>query len=80
MGQVAGFYYLTCRQARVQDLTSWVRNLAGGKVEAVFERQESVIRQAMDGFRQGPDGGRVDEMEIDWEEYRGEFDGFGIRV
>jgi len=77
--QGVGFRHFTYRQAQILNLTGWVRNLANGEVEAVFEGRESVIRQAIDGCRQGPAGGRIDEMEIDWEEYRGEFEGFGIR-
>lgn len=77
--QGVGFRHFACRQARIQGLTGWVRNLVGGEVEAVFEGRESAIRQAIDGCRQGPSGGRVDEMRIDWEEYRNEFSGFEIR-
>ncbi|WP_432822768.1 acylphosphatase [Trichloromonas sp.] len=76
--QGVGFRYFTCRKALAQGLTGWVRNLADGDVEAVFEGRESEIRSALELCRQGPAGGRVDEMLIDWEEFRGEFTSFEI--
>ncbi len=56
-----------------------MRNLGNGDVEAIFEGRESAIRQALEVCRRGPTGGHVEEMLIDWEEFRGEFSGFEIR-
>ncbi len=79
-GRVQGvnFRYFTCRKALDHGLTGWVRNLATKDVEAVFEGRESEIRSALELCRQGPAGAQVDEMLIDWEDFRGEFVSFEI--
>ncbi len=77
--QGVGFRYFTSRKALDYGLTGWVRNLANGDVEAVFEGKESEIRSALELFRKGPSGGQVDEMLIDWEDFRGEFNNFEIQ-
>jgi len=77
--QGVGFRHFTTLHARSNDLTGWVRNLGNGDVEAVFEGRESAIRRALEGCGQGPPGGEVAEVLIDWEEFQNEFDGFEIR-
>jgi acylphosphatase len=77
--QGVGFRHFTTLHAGSNELTGWVRNLGNGDVEAVFEGRESAIRRALEGCRQGPPGGGVTELLIDWEECRNEFDGFEIR-
>jgi acylphosphatase len=80
-GRVQGvsFRYYTSRTAERHHVAGWVRNLPDGDVQAVFEGRESDVRQVVDWCRQGPGGARVDEISIDWEEYRGEFDSFEVR-
>ncbi len=80
-GRVQGvsFRYYTTRTAERHNVTGWVRNLPDGSVEAVFEGAAADVRQVIDWCRQGPDAAQVETVDIDWEEYRGEFDGFGVR-
>lgn len=77
--QGVSFRYYTRRAAEGRNVAGWVRNLPDGDVEAVFEGREAEVRQVIDWCRQGPEGARVDEILIDWEEYRGEFDRFEVR-
>jgi len=77
--QGVGFRYFTVRKAQDHGLTGWVRNLPNGEVEAVFEGKEADIRSALDLCRQGPAGGKVSEMLIDWENFSGEFEDFSVR-
>lgn len=80
-GRVQGvsFRYFTQQTARALGVSGWVRNLAGGDVEAVFEGGQAVVRQAIEACRQGPPAARVDEVQVIREEYRGEFPGFEVR-
>jgi acylphosphatase len=59
-------------RARSLGLAGWVANRSDGSVEAVFEgpreRVESVVRWC----GRGPSGARVDGVDVDWEEPRGE--------
>lgn len=77
--QGVGFRHFTTLQARGNELTGWVRNLANGDVEAIFEGRESAIRHALEECRQGPPGSAVAELLIDWEEFQNEFDIFETR-
>ncbi len=77
--QGVSFRYYTCQAATRHQVTGWVRNLPNGEVEALFEGKESAIRQVLDWCRQGPPSARVSEVDVHWEEYRGEFESFDIR-
>jgi acylphosphatase len=66
-GRVQGVWFRgsTCERARDLGLSGWVRNLADGRVEAVFEGEEAVVADALDYVRQGPPGARVAEVEVE---------------
>jgi len=76
--QGVNFRYSTLCSARTHQVTGWVRNLPDGDVEAVFEGREVEVRAMLEWCRSGPSAARVDELLIDWEEYRGEFESFEI--
>ncbi len=77
--QGVNFRYFTRRTALEHQLTGWVRNLPDGDVEAVFEGKESDVRKVLDWCHEGPSAARVDEILIDWEDFRGEFGTFEVR-
>ncbi len=80
-GRVQGVFYRanTQERARRLGLTGWVRNLPDGRVEAVVEGEEERIRELINWCHEGPPGARVEDVEVHWEDYRGEFDDFEIR-
>ncbi|BCA80538.1 acylphosphatase [Desulfuromonas sp. AOP6] len=79
-GRVQGvnFRAHTQKICRQHHLTGWVRNLPDGDVQALLEGRESDIRSALEACRRGPDAAKVDDVTIDWEEYRDEFASFDI--
>jgi acylphosphatase len=80
-GRVQGVFFRseTELQAKVLNVTGWVRNLADGRVEAVFEGEETNVRQLVDFCKRGPLGARVTNAKAVWETYTGEFDSFKAR-
>lgn len=80
-GRVQGVCYRaeTWRTARKFDLTGWVRNLRDGRVEAVFEGDESGIKEMIDWCRQGPILATVTEIEIIEEPSLRNFTDFSIK-
>lgn len=80
-GQVQGVNYRfsTRLQAEQLQVCGWVRNCPDGTVEGVFEGREAAVRTLLDWCRQGPPAARVEALQIDWEEYRGEFASFEVR-
>ncbi|MEM2978716.1 MAG: acylphosphatase [Candidatus Hadarchaeales archaeon] len=79
-GRVQGvfFRYRTSELAERLGVAGWVRNLSDGRVEAVFEGEKEEVEKMLDFCRRGPPGARVDGVEVEWEEPRGE-EGFRIR-
>jgi len=60
------------------DVKGWVRNRPDGSVEAVFEGEKGCVDLLIDWCRRGPSHAKVQHVDIQWEEYSGEFDGFEI--
>jgi len=59
-------------------LTGWVRNLYDGRVEAVAEGPRAAIEAWIARVRSGPSAARVEDVEVVWEDYRGEYGDFRI--
>jgi acylphosphatase len=64
-GRVQGvFFRATCAdEARSRGLAGWVRNAAGGAVEAEFEGSEAQVAAMLQWCRQGPPAARVLDVE-----------------
>ena len=60
------------------EVRGWVRNSPDGRVEALFEGEESAVRMALDFARAGPKFARVDHVEVAWEDATGEFADFRV--
>ncbi|MCK4799069.1 MAG: acylphosphatase, partial [Spirochaetes bacterium] len=69
----------TQNKAHELGLTGWVRNLDDGRVEAVFEGDESAVKQMIEWCSVGEGYARVDDIEVVDEEYKGEFRDFEVR-
>lgn len=80
-GQVQGVYYRGFARdlAMYHGLKGWVRNLSNGSVEAVFEGSKGDIEQVISSCQSGPPGARVDDININWEDYQGDLRDFQIR-
>jgi len=72
------FRDFTRSHAMALKLTGWVRNLPDGRVEAVVEGQKDDIESLIDCMRQGPRASRVDNLEVEWEDYAGSCKDFRI--
>jgi len=80
-GYVTGvfFRYQTRELAQRLGLRGWVRNTSDGQVEAVFEGGKEAVEHMLEFCHRGPSGARVTDVEIKWEQPRGEFSGFEAR-
>lgn len=79
-GKVQGVYYraTTQKQARRRDVDGWVRNLADGRVEAVFEGPRDEVEGIVEWCRTGSPRADVDSVDVEWEDPEG-LSGFEIR-
>jgi acylphosphatase len=66
-GRVQGVWFResTRRFAEELGLSGYVRNLADGRVEAVFEGPEAAVRAAIRFVHDGPEQARVAEVVVD---------------
>lgn len=73
-GRVHGVgYRASCgARARAAGVAGWVRNVADGTVEAVFEGSPAAVDQLVAWCRQGPPTARVTHVDIFDEPPRGE--------
>lgn len=80
-GRVQGVCYRQSTVERVAPLglTGWVRNLADGSVEVLFEGERARVEQAIAWCRQGPPRARVDAVAVEWLDGPPECQGFATR-
>lgn len=80
-GRVQGVFFRANmrRVARLHGVRGWVRNLPDGRVEAVLEGRKESVMKVLEWARRGPPLARVEKIEVAWEEYKGEFEGFTIK-
>jgi len=80
-GRVQGVFFRAEAQEKAKELGvfGWVKNLAEGRVEAVFEGERAIVEQMVKWAKKGPSGAIVNDLNLVWEEYRGEFSNFEIR-
>jgi acylphosphatase len=73
-GRVQGVFFRenTKNKARELGVSGWVRNLKDGRVEAVFEGNENEVKRMIEWCHVGPELARVDNVEVIWEEPKGE--------
>ena len=79
-GRVQGVFFRSsvADLAESLDVTGWVRNLHDGRVEALLEGERGDVEKVVEFCRRGPPGAYVDDLEVKWEDWRGEFSTFKI--
>jgi len=80
-GRVQGVFFRasTRDKARELGLKGWVRNLADGRVEAVFEGEEEKVREMIEWCHKGPVLASVSNVDVRIEKPTHEYDEFEIR-
>ena len=80
IGKVQGVYFRqnTRIVANRHKVTGWVQNLRDGRVEAVLEGNEMDVSELIEWFYAGPPKAKVDDVQIRYESYIGEFQGFKV--
>jgi acylphosphatase len=56
-----------------------VRNHLDGSVECLAEGARDKVEALIQWCRHGPPGARVDRIQTQWEEYKGDVQGFSIQ-
>ena len=79
-GRVQGVWFRmeTKQAAESYGVSGWVRNKRDGSVEAVFEGTEADVKSALEWCKKGPPLARVNTVDVTWQSYTGEFEGFDV--
>lgn len=80
VGRVQGvFFRMETRQAADRaGVSGWVRNKRDGNVEALFEGDEGSVKSVLEWCREGPPFAYVKRVDVEFEDYKGEFKEFKI--
>jgi acylphosphatase len=80
-GRVQGvFFRANCEmEAERLGLSGYVRNLANGDVEAIFEGERGLVEEAIEWNKTSQPNAVVRDTEIEWSEATGEFEEFARR-
>jgi acylphosphatase len=79
-GRVQGVFFRASAQSEAHRLgvKGWVRNCLDGPVELVAEGKRKDIDDLIAWCRHGPRGAEVANVQVEWQEYTGEFSAFRI--
>jgi acylphosphatase len=79
-GIVQGVFFRdnTRRKAQEFHVRGVVRNKPDGSVEIVCEGEEEALRKLIEWSGHGPQGAYVEDVDVSWENYVGEFKDFRI--
>ncbi|MCR4401694.1 MAG: acylphosphatase [Firmicutes bacterium] len=77
--QGVGFREFARRHATSLGLLGWVRNRHDGSVALVIEGELCRVERLIALLREGPPWARVDDVDVRWSAYRGEFVSFTVR-
>ncbi|MDI6602091.1 MAG: acylphosphatase [Thermoanaerobacteraceae bacterium] len=76
--QGVGLRYQVYRKAAELGVNGYAKNLVDGSVEIEAEGEEEDILKLIDFVKNGIRYARVEDMDIAWHEYKGEYMGFNI--
>lgn len=77
--QSVSFRGNTQKEAQKLGVTGWVRNLPDGRIEAILEGEKEKVEEMIKWAKRGPFWAKVNDFEVEWQEYQGEFNDFEIK-
>jgi len=80
-GEVQGVFFRSNvrSKAMLREIRGWVRNLPDGRIEAIFEGNKDGVEEVIEFCRKGPEGARVNNVEVKWEKPTSGFRDFEVR-
>ena len=80
-GRVQGVFFRQATRviAIKNNVRGWVRNLDDGRVEIMIEGEDKAVNSVTEWCSLGPANSRVDDIQINNENYLGNFKNFEVR-
>lgn len=81
IGQVQGVFFRQGVKEVADELgiTGWANNEEDGSVKIVAEGEEEGLQKLVEWCRKGTEWARVEKVEVEWGEAKGEFKNFEIQ-
>ena len=79
-GRVTGVFFRAAaqREAKRLGVTGWVKNRNDASIEMLAEGEEDAIKEIVSWAQHGPSAARVENVDVRWRGYTGEFSDFRI--
>ncbi len=79
-GRVTGVFFraATQREAKRLGVTGWVRNRNDASIEILAEGEEDSIKEIVSWAHHGPTAARVENVDVRYRSYTGEYSDFRI--
>ena len=79
-GRVQGVFFRASaqREAKRLGLTGWVKNRPDGAVELLAEGEEDALKELIGWANRGPGSARVDNVDVRWRSFTGDYPDFRI--
>ena len=77
--QNVSFRYNTKIKAIINGLKGWVKNNSDGTVEIIADGDKEKIKRFISWCNKGPFMASVEDMEVQWLNYKDEFKTFSVR-
>jgi acylphosphatase len=80
-GRVQGVWFRASTRQKAEQLgiKGWVRNTSDGRVEAVFEGQEELVREIVEWCYHGPPMAKVSNVEVKKQDSTEDYDSFSVK-
>ncbi len=77
--QGVGFRYFVVRNAKALGVTGFTKNLFTGEVLTIAEGEKYAVEALIEKINIGPQRAYVKNVQVNWEEYKGEFNDFEVQ-
>ncbi|MCD6467633.1 MAG: acylphosphatase [Methanomicrobia archaeon] len=79
-GRVQGVFYRanTRKKAKELGIRGWVRNLYDGRVEITAEGKEKDLKKFIEWCKKGPELAFVENIKVEWKDYKGNYKDFSV--
>jgi acylphosphatase len=79
-GTVQGVFYRsnTRKKAKELGIKGWARNLYDGRVEVTAEGEEEDLKKFIEWCKKGPELAFVENIEVEWNDYKGKYEDFSV--
>ena len=74
-----GYRFFVLGQARLYNITGYVKNLPDGRVEVVAEGEEGLVRDFIERLRIGPLSAHVTGVDVQWDQQDSGFTDFRLQ-